>query len=416
MGDACYSSEHTNMAKGERQYSMAANWWETLTELVTTLEERRIDYTILNRAALYAQGALEEVPRTIDISIQWDLFAHAHELLPSGSITHEGNTARFSFRKQPFRVTLSCQYNTVVATDPDRLRIEHAGRHFWVKAPDYYVRTLSPEDELVRVIKAYWQRLQEQNNRLNMQAWNQDTYDAWLARFGSPQEAAQRILKDPRGRLGSLVHHLPEVQGKKIINLLGSHGAKAIALAQLGARATVVDISEGNARYARDVAQAAGVDLRYIVSDVLSLPESELDASYDLVLLELGVLHYFVDLEPLFSIIKRLLRPGGLLLLQDFHPISTKLIISKGAKHKVKGNYFDKALITKPVALSKHLPTGEQENAPIVYQRQWTLGEVVTAVATSDLIISSLDEEPNPKLDDIGIPKLFTLTARNATP
>ncbi|WP_420799333.1 class I SAM-dependent methyltransferase [Ktedonospora formicarum] len=263
-------------------------------------------------------------------------------------------------------------------------------------------------------MKAYWHTLQEQNNHLNAQAWNQETYNAWLARFGTPEEAASRLHKNPRARLGSHVPHLPELQGRKIINLLGSHGAKAIALALLGANATVVDISSENAAYALDVARAAGVDLRYIVSDVLSLPESELDASYDLVLLELGVLHYFVDLEPLMSTITRLLRPGGLLLLQDFHPISTKLITSRGARHKVSGNYFDKSIITQTVATSKHLNPAYQEHTPVVYQRQWTLGEIITAIATSGLIIASLTEEPNPKLDDRGIPKLFTVTAHKS--
>jgi hypothetical protein len=52
------------------------------------------------------------------------------------------------------------------------------------------------------------------------------------------------------------------------------------------------------------------------------------------------VLHYFVDLLPLMSKVQQLLRPGGRLLLREFHPVSTKLISSKGKKHKVAGDYF----------------------------------------------------------------------------
>lgn len=61
---------------------------------------------------------------------------------------------------------------------------------------------------------------------------------------------------------------------------------------------------------------------------------------YDIVLLELGVLHYFVDLLPLMAKVEQLLAPGGRLLLREFHPVSTKLISSKGKKHKVAGHYF----------------------------------------------------------------------------
>jgi SAM-dependent methyltransferase len=65
-----------------------------------------------------------------------------------------------------------------------------------------------------------------------------------------------------------------------------------------------------------------------------------LAGQYDIVLLELGVLHYFIDLHPLMSKVQQLLRPGGRLLLREFHPVSTKLVSSKGKKHKVAGDYF----------------------------------------------------------------------------
>ncbi len=43
--------------------------------------------------------------------------------------------------------------------------------------------------------------------------------------------------------------------------------------------------------------------------------------------------------------------------------------------------------------------------------RKWTLGEVVTAVASSGLRVLLLQEEPNVKADDRGLPKTFTLVA-----
>ena len=66
----------------------------------------------------------------------------------------------------------------------------------------------------------------------------------------------------------------------------------------LGSEVTVVDISASNAKYANELADAAGVSIQYVVSDVLNVQLSE---SFDIVLLELGVLHYFLDLKPLFQ-------------------------------------------------------------------------------------------------------------------
>lgn len=252
--------------------------------------------------------------------------------------------------------------------------------------------------------------------------WNEDTYAAWTSRFGTPAEAAAKLAKDPAGKLYPLNAYFGEVQGRKVMNLMGSNGMKAVALSLLGAEVTVADFSEANARYAVELAQAAGVQLNYIVSDVLDLPDDVLDGSYDLVFAEMGIVHYFTDLAPFMAAADKLLAPGGRFVLRDFHPVTTKLISSKGStakvrKHKVSGDYFDTTLEEKRVSYSKYMPsTGaapEADKPDFVYWRRWTLGEIVTAAASSGLVILELAEEPNLSSDvyDKGIPKTFTLVA-----
>lgn len=261
-------------------------------------------------------------------------------------------------------------------------------------------------------------------NKLNEKAWNTGAYQAWLQRFGTPQEAAQKIKKDPLNRLGTAAKFIgADLQHKKIINLLGSNGNKAVALALLGADVTIVDFSVENERYARELAQSAGVKLRYIQSDVLQLAPEERTGDYDIVFMEFGILHYFMDLTPLFAIVSQLLKTGGQLVLQDFHPVSTKLLSSKGTtakirKHKVTGNYFDTALEEKEVSFSKFLPGAHGADPTAVesqkvYLRNWTLGEIITAIAKHQLYIQCLEELPNQSsaVFDQGIPKTFTLTA-----
>ncbi|MBY9078497.1 class I SAM-dependent methyltransferase [Paenibacillus sp. HN-1] len=250
--------------------------------------------------------------------------------------------------------------------------------------------------------------------------WNEDTYSAWVARFGTPEEAAAKLKNDPSARLQPLIRHLGDVQGRRIMNIMGSNGYKAVALGLLGAEVTVADFSEGNARYAAELAEAAGVELHYLVSDVLKLPLDELSGAFDLVFAEQGIVHYFTDLKPFMDTAAALLTPGGRFVLRDFHPVSTKLISSKGStakirKHKVTGDYFDESLEEKKVSYSKYSPgeEGGGETAGVVYWRKWTLGEIVTAAAASGLIIEKLVEEPNLSSDvfDKGIPKTFVLCA-----
>ncbi|KXZ44700.1 hypothetical protein GPECTOR_63g28 [Gonium pectorale] len=335
--------------------------------------------------------------------------------------------------------------------------------------------------------------MQRELSAYNTAAWGRDTaYDAWVARFGPPREAAARLLGDPGRALGPLLPCLqlpdsPPLAGLSVANLCGSHGHKAVALAALGARVAVVDASAGNAAYARELAAAAGLAaaVSYHVADVAELPRrwrqrqpdesaevalpaaeaAQLEAGgggeadsagapgrqaaeaappalapggFDLVLMEMGVLHYFLDLRALMrDVVAPLLRPGGRLLLRDFHPVSTKLLSSRGKKHKATGDYFStQPLAAVDVAYSKY----EEEAAaaaasdsdgggggggtrsgagaasgggrPTALLRRWGLGEVVSAVGGSGgLRVLLLDEEAGARLDDAGLPKVFTLLA-----
>jgi len=251
---------------------------------------------------------------------------------------------------------------------------------------------------------------------INEEAWNNESYDAWVERFGEPSEASKRIVKDPITILSTLYNKFGNVKGKKIMNLMGSNGNKAVALALLGADVTVVDFSKENKRYAMELAKEAGVKIEYIISDVLKLAEKQLTGDYDIVFAEMGILHYFTDLKPFINIIYKLLGNKGLFVIKDFHPVSTKLITSRGTtakirKHKVTGDYFDTSLEEKDVSFSKYLTDDVEPKK--VFLRKWTLGEIVTEVASGGLFIKSLDENPNLSCEvfDKGIPKTFTLVA-----
>lgn len=179
----------------------------------------------------------------------------------------------------------------------------------------------------------------------NEEAWNQLTYEAWINKFGTSDKAAERIRQSSEKVLSVLLPKFGDVNGKKIANLMGSNGTKAVALAMLGAEAVVMDFSEGNRRYAMELAESAGVSIRYVLENVVELPKEELTGDYDIVFAEIGILHYFTDLHPLFQTAFCLLKKDGIFVLRDFHPVSNKLITSRGTtakirKHKVTGDLF----------------------------------------------------------------------------
>lgn len=252
----------------------------------------------------------------------------------------------------------------------------------------------------------------------NIDAWQADTYSAWVERFGAPAVAAERIRNNPAKMVGSLLPHLGPIENKRIVNIMGSHGLKAIALSVLGAKTTVIDISESNRKYALDVAEAAGTKIEYHVDNILDCNrDQKFTKRFDIAFAEMGIIHYFTDLVPFMKTIKELLDTNGRFVLKDFHPVSTKLIKYRGStakvrKYKVDGDYFSKELERRPVSYSKHVENGTNDNKTVLL-RNWTMGEIITAVASSGMKICSLIEEPNESSEvfDKGIPKTFTLQA-----
>lgn len=378
-----------------------------LSKLSTSLNNYNIPYFFINETALWLQG-VSPAPDTISISIQWDGFEYAinelnkmfGEAIPEHSV--EKSVASYEINER--QVIVECTYNTVIRTNPYLVEVPFQDRTVPCLSLYYYQKL----PEWGSLVTSHLSKMQNKVTEQNEKSWNQHTYEALLNRFGTPQEAAAKLKTNPLARLKSLMPFLPQLEGKKVANLMGSHGMKATAMSLLGAKATVIDFSYENERYAKEIAEQCDVDLSYYVSDILKL-DGKHDGSYDIVVMELGILHYFLDLQPLFNVVQRLLKPGGAFIVQDFHPISTKLITSKGKKHKVDGNYFDPSIQQRVVAYEKHLENHTEEN--IVLQRKWTLGEVITGIADENLVIKQVVEEPNSKLHDRGIPKLFTIKA-----
>ncbi|WP_255264079.1 class I SAM-dependent methyltransferase [Peribacillus butanolivorans] len=392
---------------------MKARYFHTITLIGKMLDKSNIPYQYTGQSALFVQGVEVDEYKNITIDVQWDVFNEVFELLTEFAPTQpEKNPESSSFLLEidGVTVTVRCLFNMTIKTDPYRLSIKIGEMEIWCRSLYSYLY----DEEMKKYsaeIHAYLSAEQQGFTAENEQAWNQNNYLALVNRYGKPKELASKIRQNPKWRLHPFYKYMGDVTGKKITHLMGSNGVKAVALAIIGANVKVVDFSQENATFANELAKEADVSIEYIISDVLSLSSEHVSEKQDLVLMELGVLHYLIDLQPLFEKIKMILKPGGRFILHEFHPISTKLITSNGKKHKVAGNYFAPAIENNEVAFSKHMPDEEKESLSKVVQRKWTIGELITAVGQSGLIIKVLEEEPNHKIHDIGLPKTYTLVA-----
>jgi ubiquinone/menaquinone biosynthesis C-methylase UbiE len=246
--------------------------------------------------------------------------------------------------------------------------------------------------------------MQEEQSLMNKIAWNTKAYQAWIRLYGSPAEIAKAMKENPESFLKRYLVHMGDVKGKRIINLCGSHGRRAIPLALMGGEVTIIDISKENKKFAEEVAREAGTEFQYINADIMKIPYQMKLKDFDIALMEFGVLHYFADLNKLFEIVASLLRSGGSFVLTDFHPF-TKTISG--------GNYFDSSFIEGKIAYHDFLPEDEQNELKNVLLRKWTMGEIISSIANSGLFIRKLIEEP--RKDNKCFPSNFTLDSDKIT-
>lgn len=235
----------------------------------------------------------------------------------------------------------------------------------------------------------------------NRAAWNAARYEAWQAALGSPADEAARLRADPERTARRVLPHLGPIVGKSVCNVQGSHGRLAVSLALLGAQVTVIDFAADNRRYAVELASAAQVGLNYVLSDVMAAADLGL-GDFDALVMELGILHYHLDIAAFFQVMGRLCREDAALVLHEFHPVQRKLFQSYPGQAP---DYFSAEVVRAPVPD----PTGQDRILAECQYRFWTIGEVLGAALAAGFQVTKFQEHPD--WTDPHIPGAYTLVA-----
>lgn len=110
---------------------------------------------------------------------------------------------------------------------------------------------------------------------------------------------------------------LGDVAGKDVLDAGCGTGRYAVPLAQAGASVSGLDATEEMLALAQAKAAEAGVNVDLRIGEVTRLPYP--DASFDVVVCALMLCH-LPDVTPAIAEFARVLRPGGKLVISDFHP------------------------------------------------------------------------------------------------
>jgi len=116
------------------------------------------------------------------------------------------------------------------------------------------------------------------------------------------------------------LHLLGDIRGKEILHLQCHFGQDTLSLAGRGARVTGVDFSAKAIEAARSLSREIGLPATFICANVLEL-DQYLESPFDLVFTSYGVLGWLPDMQAWARQVNLKLKPGGRLILIEFHPV-----------------------------------------------------------------------------------------------
>ena len=130
------------------------------------------------------------------------------------------------------------------------------------------------------------------------------------------------------------------LSGKNVAQLCCNNGRELLSLKNMGAsRCVGFDLADAFIEQANTLASSAGIDCEFVCTDVYEIAPSY-DGCFDLVYISVGALGWMPDLNAFLAVVKRLLRPGGWLLIYEMHPMLDMFEVGPEGTFPLQYSYF----------------------------------------------------------------------------
>ncbi len=237
--------------------------------------------------------------------------------------------------------------------------------------------------------------------RFNKERWEELARAGVL--FSRPKlhldAAAARVLVDPEGKMD-------DPSGKEVLCLAGGGGQQSAAFLLLGAKVTVLDLSETQLERDRQAARHYCYTLRTINGDMRDLSCFEPDR-FDIVW-HAHSLNFVPDAGQVFDQVARVLRPGGQYRLHCWNPFAHGIHEAgwNGKGYLLSQPYVEGKEMHYESMFWEFVPwggptTGEQERVRIQGPREFrhTLGTLVNGLIERGFTVLGLWEDDPGDLD-----------------
>jgi SAM-dependent methyltransferase len=192
---------------------------------------------------------------------------------------------------------------------------------------------------------------------------------------------------------------LGELSGRDVLHLQCHLGTETAAFAERGARTVGLDLSGAAVREARRIADQAGLAIEYVQANVLDAVETLGSRRFDVVYTGKGALVYVPDLDRWADVVARLLKPGGIAYVVEFHPLLAALGLvpapDEGTDLRLRYDYLGGSGARRIDATRTYTDGPPLSEATVSYEWSHGLGELVGALLGAGLTLDALREIPD---------------------
>lgn len=212
-----------------------------------------------------------------------------------------------------------------------------------------------------------------------------------------------------------------DFNGKTIAQFCCNNGRELLSMMQLGAEQGIgFDIAENILAQAKETAQKIGrTNCDFVSCNILDIDE-QYYKSFDLILFTIGAITWFQDLRPLFNKVANCLKPGGIMLINDFHPFVNMLALpgeksfDENNLNKVTYSYFRTEPWIENDGIGYISPPYESKTFT---SYSHTLSEIINSAIAEGLAIKlyneyNYDVGMTDVYDGLGYPLSFILVAQ----
>ena len=203
-----------------------------------------------------------------------------------------------------------------------------------------------------------------------------------------------------------------------------NNGRELLSISKRGVHHGIgFDIASNMIQYANETAKKTNLPITFVETNILEIDQTYYNR-FDYLFITVGALCWFKDLMSFFSIVEKVLKKNGKLVINEAHPVVNSLAATDedsfiiGHEKELVYDYFK----TEPWETgSMGYMTENQTLSSNFYSFSHSFGIIISSISQNNLIINSLTEYDYciaglvPHLDHQGLPLSYFLVATKSS-